>query len=272
MLHRYGRHGPQAWLRRWQRRYWRPPPPTPAREERQALPAVKSQQLANVRVWQLTERIIVIMIDSNFQDEPEALGPVNLSHLPEISDSGIPSTLHNRLCLRAAQELRRLAQETATYHRYFYLNLPALRWQADRIATEELGKSIPETKLSTKDYLALQENATDFYVREFTNSVRSERYNAIFVNEEQYVLAKRAKEERDRYLAARDSHQRDLAVIAVLQILGLKYDQKLSNDQIEQIHREADWYERVIHEDIEIIEWPPAEGPFRHEHSHDMGD
>ncbi|MBE3566146.1 MAG: hypothetical protein IMW90_10505 [Thermogemmatispora sp.] len=212
------------------------------------------------------------MIDSNFQDEPEALGPVNLPHLPEISDSDIPSTLHNRLCLRAAQELRRLAQETATHHRYFYLNLSALRGQADQIATEELGKSIPETRLSTKDYLALQERAADLYVEEFTNSVTSERRNAIFVNEEQYALAKRAKEERDRYLAARDSHQRDLAVIAALQILGLKYDQTLSNNQLEHIHRDADWYERVIHEDIEIIEWPPAEGPFRGQHNNDMGD
>ncbi|RAQ98386.1 hypothetical protein [Thermogemmatispora tikiterensis] len=212
------------------------------------------------------------MIDFNFQDEPEALEPVNLPHLPGISDSGIPPTLHNRLCLRAAQELRRLAQETATRHHYFYLNRSALRRQADQIATEELGKSIPETRLSTKAYLELQESAVNFYVKEFTNSVISERRNAIFVDEEQYALAKRAKEERDRYRAAKDPYQRDLAVIAVLQILQTKCDQKLSDDQLDQIHRNADWYERVIHEDIEIIEWPPAEGPFRHERNNDMGD
>lgn len=272
MMHHYGRHGPRAWLRRWQRRYWRPPPPTPAREASPALPAVKSQQLANVRVWQLTERIIVIMVGNDLYPEPDnvtlfsAFGqhPLSTSESHEI-----PSALRSQLNIKLStltDEIQEMAGsgDLITIHQE-RLNRILRRFIKNQLNT--LNLPIPTRKAVDE----IVESGLAYSSKELEQALTEKALNyRILATEADQQLAAKARADRQRYGPLSASMRHALAVLAALEVRGLRDTSEISEEQLKQLDADASWYEEVFHKGKDIIEWPPEES-FRGQHNNDMG-
>ncbi|WP_376796592.1 hypothetical protein [Thermogemmatispora sp.] len=215
------------------------------------------------------------MIETNglpYQPEDfQSLQAADRAQLPANVEGDLPTGLHNQIILRAVKEIRslqKLREEKAGQKLYFYLSQTALEKVADKIVDEQTKVYNPQEKLIFDNCEDIYEKARELYVNTIKTAIQKGSANKLlgkedsFIDEFQANLARIAREQREFYLSVPDKYQRDIAVLAAWQARRCA-ETSLSSEEREQLHRDADWYERVIKENIEVIEWPREEEPFR---------
>lgn len=255
MDHRYGRHGPDAWLK-WRARHYVPPttPLTPATR-------------TTVYVYNLskTERIIYIVTG-----EPQGY--------EENGETGHPSFPRTSLSLQTGDKVIELppgdrelrdavqwlasddAEEVSSILRerpIVHINGMKVEDRIRRVIRAHLektrGSGGPPSVQERERLLSVANTA---YYNEFYTAVSEERVKLIATPQEVRLrdLAVRDRKTYPTYTSRR-FHQRDLAVIRVLSVLDLHVDS--DNDALlETIHDFADKYEEYFRNQEEEVEWP----------------
>lgn len=268
MEHRYGRHGPRAWLRRWQRRYWRPPPPARETQLSSLAATLEQQLLTKVHVWQLTERIIVIMIGNDpypEPDKPTLFQMPELHSLPARGNDNFPPALRTQLNLKLSDfvdELEAIGR-SGNLIAIHQERLSRLLRQLIKNQLNTLNLTIP----NRKDVDEIVQSGQAYASKELEQALAEKALNyRILATEADQQLAAKARADRQFYGSLSASERRDLAVLAALEVRGLLDISEISDEQLQQLHADADWYEQVFHKGKEIIEWPSEES-FRRQQS-----
>lgn len=278
MHHRYGRHGPRAWLRQRMHRYARPSVlPVPVES-----PPIVPATIIRVFVPVTTERIIFIIMQGtiNPEDEDEfiesqlgsshALLPQNTDEMRKLPDSLIVRIAKNQ-AREDADEIEELTDD----------NFVRVHWNKVKRETRKFaGKAINENysgKETPDDYE--YDRLIEEYQKAYLKRLK-ERLDELHKNGASIDYFETGREARLRELAIKDRenapqpqqrpyHQRDLAVIRVLVLLEVRLD--IDDDHLDNyldshladIHTWTDKYEHYYRNPRKEKNWPECRELFR---------
>lgn len=242
LLHRYGRHGPEAWRVRRQRRFQR------------YLPVVVSTRVS-VQVLVPIERIIYIVLepsDSFEGNEPLPLHRETHALQPVFDNSTIANTARMQV-VDDIEDIRALAEKEG---QVVIVDDDVL----NRARTLARGAARSSNPTSHEEYRQQQER----YLAAYFTLFEEEKKKIVkdlkcFPDTKAINLARKARADRKKYTFPSSGkgpfHQRDLAVVSALYELGLCQDLE---SYLEQIHSYVDTYEDAFRNSKEEVRWPPA--------------
>jgi hypothetical protein len=257
MDHRYGRHGPDAWLK-WRARHYVPPTTPP--------PVPTTRTTVYVYNLSQTERIIYIVTGEpqRYEENGETGHPTPFTQVPFQVQSGdtvieLPpgdSNLRDAVRWQAsddAEEVTSILREKPIVQ----INVLRVEERIKKIIRSHLEKTRGSGgPPSVQERERLLSVAIDAYWGEFYKWVSEDRTKLIITLQE-IKLRDLAIRDRKTYptYTSRRFHQRDLAVIRTLSVLDLHVDN--DNDALlETIHDFADKYEGYFRNQEEEVEWP----------------
>jgi hypothetical protein len=267
MEHRYGRHGPRAWLRWRQRRYGRP----------SRLPVPVEPQPTIVRVFVPTnaERIIFIVIqgaqDPNEDEERditkteiEAIKLRSLSSPPPpplppiiVAQSPHDDPIANEAGIQAFEDLediRRLEDEG----KVISIDRDRVGRRAVGLAKRFINEYFPkDSRPITNEYKRLRGIYSNAYMTYFDKELQEASGGIEYLHSQEEIRI-RSFAIQDRKEAPppykRPYHKRDLAVVRVLQVLEVPLD--TARECLSEIHDLADKYEDYYNNPKDEVIWP----------------
>lgn len=242
LLHRYGRHGPEAWRIRQQRRFQR------------HLPVVVSRTVS-VQVPVSTERIIFIVLNS--PDDFEVNEPLNFPRetyalQPAVDNSPIANTARMQV-VDDIEDIRALAEAEGQV-----VIVDSEVAKRAKVLAREAAKS--NQPADHEEYRHQQERYLAAYFALFEEEKKKIAKDLkCFPDAKAINLARKARVDRKKYVFPSSGkgpfHQRNLAVVSALCELGLCQDLE---SYLEQIHMYVDTYEEAFRSPKEEVMWPPA--------------
>jgi hypothetical protein len=269
MHHRYGRHGPRAWLRQRERRYARSSLLSVPVES----PLVASTAIVRVFVPTTTERIIVIVMSNiaNFEDDDESTeipSDLSLVSLPQYTDEmrKLPSSpIENKARFQARSDAREIKKRTKNGE-FVRIHWGKVKDETAEFAEKAIAEIYPgkETPDDNK-FDRLSEEYQKAYLQGLKGRLNKDDDDDDLVDyfdtEHEADLRKSAIADRERYTQqGREHHIRDLAVIRVL--LQLDVSPGIAEERLVTIHRYADKYESYYRNPREEVNWPECRGSF----------
>ena len=244
LLHRYGRHGPEAWRIRRARRFQR------------SLPAIVSSRVS-VQTPVSTERIIFIVIHPSdaFEENEPLPFPGEMHALQPVLDKSPIALAGEMQAIYDTEDIQALSEREGK--KVTIINEHVTR-RATNLAREKAREinveNIPE------NYEHLWKSYRDAYLAKFEERKLSiAPYLTYFPDTKAANLARKAHEDREKYTFASSGkgpfHQRDLAVVSALHELELCQDLE---GFLEKIHPYADIYEEARRNPGKGVEWPEA--------------
>ena len=268
MSHRYGRHGPRAWLR-WRKRHSRTSVlPAPVQAETRVIHV-------RIPIGISVERIILIIMENKEGSEAKTndqrivdgqVVPFSpSSHAlsdPETERRTQSVSLNDREIVNMAEQK---AEEdayflTSSRHPYgVYIQKGGVRDRSQQFAFEDM-RDFQRGALDSNERKRLRQVYSDSYLAKFYESIEGNLQIKAYVEDEQ--------EKELREIAIQDNtipqpsdHKRDLGVFRVMRIYNIDVDAAL-HDQ-ETIHRLVDKYTEYQRNAGREVVWPEATFPER---------
>jgi len=285
MYHRYGRHGPRAWLRWHKRRYPRPSF-LPALANKAEVTVIETGVLY-VRLPINVERIIFILMSNDDKEktgqELQTTGNQSVSSfspdaspnrdgakkLLPSSESTTPTLDAQWQAFRDAKEIKQLSRSG----KFVRIDLSRVEDRIERLVDHHLQEhglnGGPPPSIS--EYQEVVDTCKKAYWTEFHKYIGGSQEEIGNDQQEEIPYLHSPIEARLRDLAILDrkessppwrrpSHQRDLAVIRVLVELDLSLD--TAQHHLEEIHNYADLYEKYSSNPREEVIWPSNQESF----------
>lgn len=258
-MHRYGRHGTSAWLRRHLRR----------REKRIAssLTIVKPfspHVVLNITVPAGVERVIVIMI-GNPDDFDETNIPENVYHLPPpIVDAQQDSREVQAVKQGAVFRISNFLDETKA--RYDNVSIFIASEDFERIIRKSLRD---ERERFPRDIVIGRNEFDQTFTEEFSRLFEEyQKANpTAFLTQRQWDICEIARIDKENappdWARIGDYHQRDLAVLNAVKYLGIRPETETNRVQLKQVHDWADEYDRFYRGERKGVLWADVPGGFR---------
>jgi hypothetical protein len=253
MEHRYGRHGPRAWLRWRIRRYGRPV----------KLPASVVSQPTIIRVFTPinAERIIFIVVEApQYSDQQNSSGGNQLT-------AGTPLTLMKQYGERQARrdivKIKNLVEEEQllflrrdTIKRRNGILAQNLIWTKIYVDSMSPSNQDVENLISTyqQEYGRVFDEGIDYYQLESINDPHIANIRKIAMQDSIDFPASVRRRDESKF------HQRDLGVIRVLLELGIDLEDAV--DHLTEIHELADEYDEYCRNPRKGVNWPDDLEPF----------
>lgn len=274
--HRYGRHGPRAWLRWRERRYGRP--------SRLPVPVVPQPTIVRVHVPINAERIIFIVIqgaqDPNEENPHQQIiemptgqsMPTAFSFVPSSSDTGEMKRIgrdETPLARMSRYGERQARQDIGRIKRSYDLGQPiTVRWDIITTRNEILAQNVLWEKVFLDDSSPDEREKQDLigayqqtYKEELDKSLKYYQLEAI-TNAHVARIRQIAMQDRIDFPKRDDRgfHQRDLGMIRVLLELEIPLDRAI--DHLPEIHELADEYDKYYANPREGVDWPSSQEAF----------
>ena len=250
MDHRYGRHGPRAWLK-WRERHSVPP-------GGETSPAQSTRTTVYVYDLSSTERIIYIVTTSpqDFEDENEELSenpsftrsPLSLPSGEKVIElSPGDSALVNAAQIQAFNDVEDLQE--ISERKFIRINRDGVRGRARKLARSSITGN--HTFDEHKRLVALYQRAYEDHLFAEVENNPEIQYISDTREAQLREIAIRDKSEAQ---PQRDYHIRDLAVIRVLQVTSTPLD--AATNHLSRLHYLADRYQEYYSNPREEVEWP----------------
>jgi hypothetical protein len=270
MDHRYGRHGPRAWLRWRQRRYGRP--------SKLPVPVEPQPTVVCVFVPTKAERIIfIIMEPSDIQRTTESPQiDVNTEHLPTPHVPSLPQNVGETpevlpddtalleeakwQVFRDKREIKNIIQSKG----FVLINRSKIGERIENLVDDYLDKSrsngsSPPSSAEYQRLVRICNNAYWKYFQELMAGDLEERIDYLDSPEEVHLRAIAIQDKKET-LPESDYSLQGQAVIRVLQELQLLPSD--IKDRLPEIYRRAGKYEKYYSSSGEEVIWPSQE-PFQ---------
>jgi hypothetical protein len=275
MHHRYGRHGPRAWLQQRMRRYARPSLLPISVESPSVVPATTT-----IRVFVPTtaERIIFIIMQGtiNPEDEDEFIeSQLGSSHALLLQNTDEMRKLLDSLIVRIAKNQAR--EDADDIEELTDDNFVRIHWNKVKRETRKLARKAINENYSGKEtpddyeYDRLIEEYQKAYLKRLEDRLDELHKKGASID---YFETRLESQLRDLAIADRKKapqppqrpyHQRDLAVVRVLVLLevSLDIDDDHLASHLADIHTWADKYEHYYRNPREEVNWPECRELFR---------
>ncbi len=244
MYHRYGRHGLHAWKRRRQLRF------------QQRLPAIASTvAIVRFRAPVPRERIIFIVVTS--PDNSDDLMSLQREQSRSLQTASDNSPLANRARVQAVDDIDEIKALCEREGQVTILNDLVGR-RARILASEEVKNNPPADNLGPEEYKHYKGRYQTAYLDQFEKERRANATELKSLPDEKATeLARKARQDKEKYVFPSSGrgpfHQRDLAVVSALHILGLCQNLE---EHLPSIHRYVDIYEEAFRNPQKEVFWP----------------
>jgi len=251
MYHRYGRHGPDAWERRRQRRF------------QQRLPAIiPTVAVVRIQAPVNAERIIFIVLNS--PEDFEQNGSLSTQREQRLSVQTISqpardenNPLTNRARIQAAEDIDDLTTLCQKEGQVTIVDEHVAR-RAKALAKADVKSNYPPGGITLDQHKQYLEDYQTAYLDQFAKErTLIEKDLRSFPDAKAVNLARKARKDRKTTFFPSSgrgpSHQRDLAVVSALYELELCQNLE---EYLEKIHIYVDIYEDAFRSDKEEVVWP----------------
>jgi hypothetical protein len=270
-MHRYGRHGPRAWIRWHERHRHRS---TSKVVDKPFVPA-ENVIVIHVSVPIHAGRIIFIVGEETGQtnnqevqvfpagDQTRAVVsnvvPSSLQRVEgtSVASDGASSALARRAQIQAVNDLKEIGRMSRD-GLFVSVNFEKAMDRAEDFASEDINKSFPwDNPPSPDQYRLLVSEYKSAYEKEFRAGEKSGDESVVYLHTPREVRIREiAIQDRKNSPSNRDYHIRDLAVIRVMVELGIFLGDAPDPNNLRNIHRWADKYETFYTDPREGVNWP----------------
>lgn len=246
MYHRYGRHGPFAWLRWYKRRY------------RRALPAViPPVALVPFQRPVDAERILIIVVTPSEPLYPNEPLPFPAEQPRSLQPAPDNSPLARQARIKATDDIDEI-QALIKKGTPIIIVDENVEKRAELLAKEEVKRSYPrDNPPDVPVYKDLVGRWKSAYIDQFESERTSIQNLKHFPDTKAFNLAQKARQDREKYTFPSSGrglfHQRDLAVVSALHELELC---QALEEHLEKIHDYVDIYEEAFRNPKKEVSWP----------------
>jgi hypothetical protein len=269
MDHRYGRHGPDAWLK-WRARHYVPPT---------ILPIPTSSTKVYVYELSQTERIIYIVANPSDDDDFERdgtqqremiIGEVqNLQalsrrevHVPQRPPTPQPPTPLQQIAYRRASDDISKIERLIRAGKDVTLDPDGLEDRTDQLARDDISDEYVASHADT--YEDLISEYQDAYRQRFQEKLAEIKHDIPFLRDgKEKELRAVLREDRPtvKNRLPGDHHARDLALVRILQVYHPYELMEITSKTLSDLHASVDFYEKYVldTEGRNEVVWPDLE-------------